>query len=123
VEIQGLEQSAAVGVGCPIEAFDRAFGTITGTRNLYGATREWHVVTRIRFGKLRPTSYWCFSCPDKSMAPVLAITDMVARARGDDSLRQESPAHISNDMGVPPALPGTHAKFDRNGSPSKKLLA
>ncbi len=25
-------------------------------------------------------------CPDKSMAPVLAITDMVARARRDDSL-------------------------------------
>ena len=23
------------------------------------------VWSRIRFGKLRPTSYWCFSCPDK----------------------------------------------------------
>jgi len=28
-----------------------------------------------------------------------------------------------NEMGVPPALPGRHAKFDRSGSPSKKLLA
>jgi hypothetical protein len=29
----------------------------------------------------------------------------------------------SNEMGVPPALPGRHAKFDRYGSPSKKLQA
>jgi hypothetical protein len=29
----------------------------------------------------------------------------------------------TNEMGVPPALPGRHAKFDRYGSPSKKLLA
>ncbi len=28
----------------------------------------------------------------------------------------------SNEMGVPPALPGRHVKFDRYGSPSKKLL-
>ena len=69
-----------------IRAVDRAFGTITGIRNLYGATRKCHLVTRITFGKLRPTSHWCFLCPDKSMAPVLAITDMVARARRDDSL-------------------------------------
>ncbi len=34
----------------------------------------------IRFGKLRPTSYWCFSCPHESMAPVLEIASMVARA-------------------------------------------
>src|ERR1039458_10872257 len=27
----------------------------------------------------------------------------------------------ANEMGVPPALPGRHAKFDRYGSPSKKL--
>ncbi len=30
---------------------------------------------------------------------------------------------LANEMGVPPALPGRHAKFDRYGSPSKKLLA
>jgi hypothetical protein len=29
----------------------------------------------------------------------------------------------SIEMGVPPAVPGRHAKFDRYGSPSKKLLA
>src|SRR5271165_5716269 len=27
---------------------------------------------------------------------------------------------LSNEMGVPPALPGRHPKFDRYGSPSKK---
>ena len=37
------------------------------------------------FGKLRLTSHWCFLL-HTSMAPVLAITDMVARARRDDSL-------------------------------------
>src|SRR5664280_301858 len=55
-------------------------------QKLVWSCREWHLVTRITFGKLRPTSHWCFLCPDKSMAPVLAITDMVARARRDDSL-------------------------------------
>ena len=55
-------------------------------QKLVWSYREWHLVTRITFGKLRPTSHWCFWCPDKSMAPVLAITDMVARARRDDSL-------------------------------------
>src|ERR1019366_9448085 len=55
-------------------------------QKLVWSYREWHLVTRITFGKLRPTSHWCFLCPDKSMAPVLAITDMVARARRDDSL-------------------------------------
>src|SRR5437762_952272 len=60
-----------------IKASDRAFGTITGTRNLYGA---WYGCTLSQgsgFGKLRPTSHWCFLRPHKSMAPVLAITDMV----------------------------------------------
>jgi hypothetical protein len=28
-----------------------------------------------------------------------------------------------NKIGVPPALPGRHPKFDKSGSPSKKLLA
>jgi hypothetical protein len=42
--------------------------------------------TTIRFGKLRPTSHWCFLSPDESMVPVLAITDMVARSRRRDSI-------------------------------------
>ena len=29
---------------------------------------------------------------------------------------------LTNEMGVPPALPGRHPKFDKYGSPSKKLL-
>jgi glycerol uptake facilitator-like aquaporin len=32
-------------------------------------------------------------------------------------------ALLANEMGVPPALPGRRAKFDRYGRPSKKLLA
>jgi hypothetical protein len=35
---------------------------------------------------------------------------------------QES-SRRANEMGVPPALPGRHAKFDRYGRPPKKLLA
>jgi hypothetical protein len=38
------------------------------------------------FGKLRPTSHWYYLRPHTSMAPVLAMTDMVAIARRDDSL-------------------------------------
>ena len=33
----------------------------------------------IKFGKLRPTSYWCSSSPHESVAPVPAIASMVAR--------------------------------------------
>ena len=36
-------------MACSIKAFDRAFGTITGTRNLYGAKCWVHSVSRIRF--------------------------------------------------------------------------
>jgi len=69
-----------------IKACDRAYGTITGTRNLYGAKCGYTLSQGSGFGKLRPTSHWCFLRPHKSMAPVLAITDLVARARRDDSL-------------------------------------
>ena len=86
------EQAATPGVYLhnPVNEFYKSIRSCLRNDHWYQklvwSYREWHLVTRITFGKLRPTSHWCFLCPDKSMAPVLAITDMVARARRDDSL-------------------------------------
>ena len=45
-----------------------------------------HSVSRIRFRQAKADFPLVLLAPHKSMAPVLAITDMVARARRDDSL-------------------------------------
>jgi len=65
-------------MACSIKAVDRAFGGFTGAKNLFQVPQFCKSNHRIGFGKLRPTTNWCFWRPDKSMAPVLAIAGMVA---------------------------------------------
>jgi hypothetical protein len=52
-------------------------GAVTDTRNLVRRRND-AMVARTRRGKLRPNVSLARSCPFNSMAPVLAITDLVA---------------------------------------------
>jgi hypothetical protein len=60
-----------------VRAVDCARGTATGPKNLPRVPRIWKIKLRVRLGKLSPPTG--AGCPDKIMAPVVAITGMVAK--------------------------------------------
>src|SRR5664279_2477814 len=61
----------------------------------------------------------------RNTAPVLDPTGIAPQFQDQMGAKCIAPWEfpVPTEMGVPPALPGRHAKFDRYGSPSKKLLA